>query len=136
MMVVELIESSPPRKMLSIIVQCIAVPTRVPVRNMPTQMVPAVIRALLPIWSNFLKLNSNPNEKSMKMMPISDHWWTDSGENWGKRPRWGPTRKPATIYPRISGCLSALEMTVKIPAAIRMMASSVTRLSSSDIALE
>ena len=73
MTVVELMERRPPRKRLSIMVQPRALPAIMPTRNMPMHMVPAVMRALLPTLSSFLKLNSRPRANSRKMMPISDH---------------------------------------------------------------
>ena len=109
-------------------------PTVRPTMNIPMQLVPAVMSALLPTLSNFLKLNSSPRAKSRKMMPISDHCSTDSTlEMAGRRPRCGLTRNPAMMYPSIGGCFRAREMTVKMPAAIRMTARSATRLSSDPI---
>ena len=137
MIVVEDIESIPPRKMLSIIVHPSADPVTMPTMNIPTQFVPAVISAALPTFSNFLKLNSNPRLNSRKMMPISDHWSTLSTlVTVGNRPRWGPTRNPATIYPRISGCFSHFEIIVNNPAEIRISARSFTKFSSSDISIQ
>ena len=97
MMEVELIESIPPRKMLSIMDQPIARPVAMLRMNIPAQMVPAAINAALPTLSSFLKLNSRPSEKSRKMIPSSDHWCTDSVENCGNSPRCGPTMIPATM---------------------------------------
>ena len=97
MMVVEDMDIRPPRKMDSIELQPRACPTMLPVTNMPTQTQPAVIRALLPTLSSFLKLNSSPRAKSRKMMPISDHCSTDSLLEMPNSPRCGPTMKPAMI---------------------------------------
>ena len=134
MMVVDDIESIPPRKMRSIWLQPIAPPTIIPVTNIPTKMVPAVMRALLPTLSSFLKLNSRPSANSRKIMPISDHCSTVSGlVRLGKRPKCGPTRNPATMYPSINGCFRALNIRVIIPAEMNMRARSLTRLRFSSI---
>ena len=96
--VVELIDSRPPRKRLSIIVHPKALPATIPTVNIPMQMVTAVMSALLPTLSSFLKLNSSPRAKRRKMMPISDHWLTDSVlEMTLMSPRCGLTMKPAMI---------------------------------------
>ena len=73
MMVVELIESIPPRKTASIVSHPRAVPVIKPMTNIPRQLMPAVMKAALPTLSNFLKLNSSPNPNRRKMMPMSDH---------------------------------------------------------------
>ena len=134
MMVVEDIESIPPRKIRSIWVQPIAPPISMPVTNIPANMVPAVIRALLPTFRSFLKLNSRPRANSRKIIPISDHCSTFSGlVRPGKRPKWGPTRKPATMYPSISGCFNALKIRVMMPAEMNIRARSLTRFRLSSI---
>ena len=132
--IVEDIGSIPPRNMLSILVHPRACPITNPMVNIPSSLQADVMMAVLPDFTSFLKLNSNPKPNIIKMIPISDHWWTLSMlEMPGKNPMLGPIRNPATIYPRIKGCLRALDIMVNTPAEMRMTARSRTKLSSSDM---
>ena len=74
--VVDDMDSIPPRNMDSILLHPMASPTRNPSMNIPRHWVIAVIRALLPTLMSFLKLNSSPNANSRNMIPISDHSFT------------------------------------------------------------
>ena len=78
MMVVEDMDSSPPRKMPSMVVQPINWATMMPRMNMPTLLTIAMVMAALPTLTSFLKLNSSPRANRRKMIPISDHWFTAS----------------------------------------------------------
>jgi hypothetical protein len=105
-----------------------------PISDMHTMMLQAAITAALPALTSFLKLNSNPSANNRNMTPISDHVcmlavsMTD-----GVYEKCGLARKPATIYPSTSGCLSHLKMRVMTPAQIKMSARSLMRGFSSDI---
>lgn len=89
-------------------------------------IVHAAINGVLPILNIFLKLNSKPNVNIRKMTPMSAHveMFVLSTMD-GKNANWGPQRKPATIYPNTSGCLSLRNMIVTIPAMTRMSAKSL-----------
>ena len=131
-MVVDDIDSIPPRNIDSMLLHPIASPTMKPNMNIPTHWVTAVIRALLPTLSSFLKLNSSPRANSRNIIPISDHSLTVAVlVTVGNKPICGPTRKPARIYPKISGCLSAFDIIVNTPAEISISARSLSRLASS-----
>ena len=71
MMVVELMESMPPRKMESMFPQPSASPVRYPRVSMPATTVVAVMIAPAPTLISFLKLNSRPRQNISTMMPIS-----------------------------------------------------------------
>ena len=70
MIVVEDMDSMPPRKILSVVVQCSMRPAIKPVHIIPAMITIAVSNAGPPTLTSFLKLNSSPSEKSRKMMPI------------------------------------------------------------------
>ena len=70
MIVVDDIDSMPPRKTLSVDVQPSSLPAMNPVHIIPVMMTSAVSSAGPPTLTSFLKLNSSPSEKSRKMMPI------------------------------------------------------------------
>ena len=72
--VVDDIDRSPPRKMLSIVDQDIAIPAMNPSMKTPKNLLTEVMRTALPTFSSFLKLNSRPRPNIRKMIPISDHW--------------------------------------------------------------
>lgn len=71
MIVVDDIDSIPPRKILSVEVQPRARPAIKPEHIIPTITTNAVISAGPPTFINFLKLNSRPSENNRKMIPIS-----------------------------------------------------------------
>ena len=71
MMVVELMESMPPRKMASMWPHPRASPVRYPTLSMPATTVVAVMTAPAPTLISFLKLNSRPRQNIRTMMPIS-----------------------------------------------------------------
>ncbi len=70
MMVVDDIDSMPPRKSELIKLKCSAWPTAMPAHIMPATIISAVTMAEPPARTSFLKLNSSPSEKSSTMMPI------------------------------------------------------------------
>ena len=72
-MVVDDMQSIPPRKRELISFHPNKRPIRNPLDIMPTTIVPAAMRAVLPIWSSFLKLNSSPIANKRKSTPISPH---------------------------------------------------------------
>ena len=103
----------------------IAFPAMYPQVIMPDTMTITVTAADPPTFINFLKLNSNPNENSRKIMPNSaQKSMFDSLIMVGKYPKWGLTRKPARIYPSTTGCFSRLNITVEIPATTSINARS------------
>ena len=71
MIVVELIESMPPRKTESIMPQPRACPTRYPTASIPRTSVSAVTMAVVPTEASLCRLNSSPSENISTMMPIS-----------------------------------------------------------------
>ena len=70
--VVDDIASIPPRNMLCIVSHPIRKPKIIPTPIIATMPRKAVTKALLPTEVSLRKLNSSPNPKSRKMMPISD----------------------------------------------------------------
>jgi hypothetical protein len=129
--VVEDMDSRPPRKMPSIVVQPIISPSRMPTTNIPIHLMPAISMAPLPTLRSFLKLNSSPSPNIRNIMPMSDHCFTADMLDIPNSPRLGLIRKPAMMYPRMEGCLRALHMIVKIPADIKIMARSLAKFNSS-----
>ena len=71
MMVVDDIESMPPRKRLLMVLKCMSRPTTKPTPIMPVTIIRAVTTAEPPERTSFLKLNSRPSEKRSTTMPIS-----------------------------------------------------------------
>ncbi len=69
--VVDDIESMPPRNRLLIKEKPIIFPAKKPVVIIPDMITSAVIAAEPPTFSNFLKLNSKPREKSRNIIPNS-----------------------------------------------------------------
>ena len=98
MMVVDDMEIMPPRKMLSTAAKPSSLPTRKPRPIIPTTIIRAVITAGAPTASNFLKLNSNPNENSRITMPIcAQNSILTSVVTEGKSEKCGLAMKPATM---------------------------------------
>ena len=103
-MVVDDIDSMAPRNNELINEKSIKRPSPSPTSSIPTTQLVAVIIAEPPTLSNFLKLNSRPSEKSNTTMPIcAQKSILASSVTDGTYRKCGPTRKPATIYPRTSG---------------------------------
>ena len=73
MMLVDEMESMQPRKIHSIEPNPSNLPTELPMRNMMTSSVNAVIAPVAPTFFNFLILNSNPRPNIRKMTPRSAH---------------------------------------------------------------
>ena len=97
-MVVDDMQSIPPRKREFISSHPKRRPTMNPNPIMPRTMVLAAMIAVLPTWSSFLKENSSPMAKSRKRTPISPHIVTCSSWSTQESPRtYGPTNIPATI---------------------------------------
>ena len=97
MIVVEDMDSMPPRKILSVVVQCSMRPAIKPVHIIPAMITIAVISAGPPTSINLLKLNSSPSEKSRKMMPISAQIFTLSTFDTPSSRKFPLQRNPATM---------------------------------------
>ena len=128
MMVVDDMASIPPKKILSITLHPIRYPEKKPTQNMMTISATEAMMAVAPTLKSFRKLNSRPRANSKKMIPISDHSCTEFCSMMvGNRLKWGPTKKPATMYPNTNGCFNSLNITVITPAEMRMSAKSLTK---------
>ena len=73
MMVVDDMDSMPPRKMLSMVPQPISCPTAKPMASMPPTSTSAVMMAVPPTLASLWRLNSSPRQNIRMMMPISLH---------------------------------------------------------------
>ena len=73
MMVVDDMDSMPPRKMLSMVPQPISCPTAKPIASMPPTSTSAVMMAVPPTLASLWRLNSSPRQNIRMMMPISLH---------------------------------------------------------------
>ena len=103
-MVVELMESMPPRNMLSMTLNPSSLPAPNPNTNMPVTSTIAVIMAVLPTLANLCKLNSSPKWNIKKIIPISLHVSIVSvSTTVGKKGKYVLKRKPANIYPSTKG---------------------------------
>ena len=131
-MVVELIASIPPKKMLSILPHPKRCPTATPVNIIQNTMTTVAMTGEKPIFRIFLNEKSKPSEKRRNITPMSAHMWMLS---WLATlivyGMWGETRKPATKYPNTSGCFNRLNISVTMPATTRINARSTIRLESS-----
>ena len=98
MMVVDDIDSMPPRNRLLMNENPISLPAKYPATIIPVTENRVVTVADPPTFISFLKLNSSPSEKSRKIMPsFAQNSMFDSWITVGKYPKCGPTRKPATM---------------------------------------
>ena len=124
-MVVDDIDSMPPRNIELIWLQPSIVPVRYPSVIIPVRIVMAPIIAVPPTFSSFFILNSKPRANKRNITPISAHILMLSIlVTVGIISIDGPARIPATIYPRTTGCFSHLNRMVTIPARIRITARS------------
>ena len=73
MIMVDDMEIIPPRKMQSILLHPMSVPTPAPVRIIIVITVTAIVKALPPTVASFLKLKSRPRPNIRNIMPISAH---------------------------------------------------------------
>ena len=102
--VVEEIEIIPPKNKLSIELQPKACPVIKPIPNIKRTSVTAVTVAPRPTANNFLKLNSKPKQNNKMITPISAQILIASLScTVGKKLTSGPTKKPATKYPKTTG---------------------------------
>ena len=98
MMVVDDIDSMPPRKRQLIWLKCSRCPTAKPMPIMPMTIVSAVTTADPPELSSLRKLNSRPRENSRTTMPIcAQKSMFSSVVTEGRYVKLGLARKPATI---------------------------------------
>ena len=74
--VVEEIESMQPRKILSMLPMPSRCPTVLPMTNIITSSVKAVMAPVAPTRFSFLMLNSKPRANIRNTMPMSLHTWT------------------------------------------------------------
>ena len=128
--VVEDMESIPPRNRLLMVVKSRRCPMRNPVPIMPVTIMSAVTTAEPPVLSSFLKLNSRPRENSSTMIPIcAQNSMFSSVVTEGSGLKLGLARNPATIYPSTTGCLIHLNSSVTTAPSSSMNAKSDIRLS-------
>ena len=78
MMVVDDMDSMPPRKILSMVPQPMSCPTAKPMASMPPTSTSAVMMAVPPTLASLWRLNSRPRQNIRMMMPISLHVATAS----------------------------------------------------------
>ena len=122
------IDSIPPRKMQSIFPHPRRLPTPVPISIIALITVRAITNALPPTFAIFLKLNSSPRPNIRNTTPIFAHTWMSSiSTTVGRYTKFGLIKKPATIYPSTTGCLSFLKSIVTMAAAMSISARSDTR---------
>jgi len=129
MMVVDDIQSMPPRNSPFKVDQPINCPINKPADIIPATMTMVVTNAVLPTSSNFLKLKSSPNAKRRMITPMSAQVWilAVSRTSTGNRPRLGPASTPARTYPNTSGCFNHLNKSVMTPAALKINARSMIK---------
>ena len=96
--VVEDIDSMPPRNRLLILEKPSRCPIRKPAHIIPLTIISAVTTAEPPAFTSFLKLNSSPSENSSTTMPSCAQ---NSMFSWvvtdGRYVKFGLARKPATM---------------------------------------
>ncbi len=130
--VVELMANIPPRNMQSIRPQPKLCPTIIPSAIIQKTMAQVAIKGEEPIFKIFLKEKSSPRENSRNITPMSAHVCMSAMSTtdmiYGML---GLTKKPATTYPRTSGCFSRLKIMVTIPATTRISAKSFIRCGNS-----
>ena len=130
--VVDEIESMQPRNTQSIVPMPSRCPTVLPATNITASSVSAVMAPVAPTRFNFLTLNSRPKANIKNTIPMSLHTCTLlSSVTAGNHGKYGPIKKPATMYPRTKGCFSHLNTTVITPAVIRITARS-TKIGGND----
>ena len=96
--VVELIESIPPRNTLSMMPQPSSCPTPKPMSSIPPTSVNAVIIAVPPTCASLWRLNSRPRPNMSTITPISLQVLMDAlSATVKKNGIYGPMRKPATM---------------------------------------
>ena len=97
-MVVDEIAMIPPSNKLSILDHPKSCPEINPMTSIMVTSKSPVIAAVLPTFTNFLKLNSKPKLNSKKITPISAHIsMVLISVMDGKIAKFGPTSKPARI---------------------------------------
>src|SRR6476660_2231773 len=93
MIVVDEMDSITPRKIQSMVSQCIIFPTLYPSTSITTICVMAVTDAVPPTFINFLKLNSSPRLNNKKITPISAQTSTlFISVTDGKKSKWLPAK--------------------------------------------
>ncbi len=98
MMVVDDIESIPPRKRLLILLKSSKWPMANPAHIIPVTIISAVTTAEPPEFMSFLKLNSRPSENSSTTMPIwAQKSMLASVVTEGRYSKCGLARNPATM---------------------------------------
>ncbi len=96
--VVDDMDSMPPRKRLLMLFMPMNLPAAYPAHIMPATMISAVTTAEPPALISFLKLNSSPSEKSRTTMPIcAQKSMLASVVTDGRYSKCGLARKPATM---------------------------------------
>ena len=126
----------PPRKMQLMLSHPNKCPAKIPNVIMQNTMVTVAMRGADPILRIFLNEKSRPKENKVNMMPMVAHISMSLiSSTVMKSEKLGPTKNPATIYPRTRGCLSHLKMMVTMPATIKMSARSLTRMGKSAMML-
>ncbi len=96
--VVDDMESIPPRKSELIIVKPSSLPMAKPVAIMPSTIISAVTTAEPPVLTSFLKLNSSPSEKRSTTIPIcAQNSMLASVVTDGRAVKCGDARNPATM---------------------------------------
>ena len=121
-MVVDDIQSIPPRNSAFISLNPKSRPARKPIVIMPITMVRQPTMAVDPTCSSFLNENSKPIEKRRKIIPISAQCSALSMSLIHDEPQtYGPTNKPATRYPSTTGCFRNLNRILTMPAVSIIM---------------
>ncbi len=129
-MVVDDIESMPPRNRLLMFVKPNRCPIVKPVAIMPVTITSAVTTAEPPVLSSLRKLNSSPSENSSTTIPIcAQNSMLASVVTDGRGSKCGLARNPATIYPSTTGCFIHLKSSVTTAPSSSMNARSEIRLS-------
>ena len=136
MMLVDEMDSIQPRKMQFIFCQPKSFPTKKPAENIITNSVRTMIAPCPPTFFSFLNENSSPMANNRNTIPISLHVDTLAVSLMtGKYVKYGPIKKPATIYPRTKGCFNHLKIIVVTPAVIRISARSENNAGNPDISI-
>ena len=111
--VVDDIDSIPPRKRQSIKLIPRKCPTAIPLSIMPVIIIITVDIALPPTFISLRKLNSTPSENSNMTIPIcAQNSMLAAVVTEGRGSKLGLAKKPATIYPSTTGCLIHLNTSV------------------------
>ena len=124
-MVVDDMANMPPRKRLSMLDHPNRWPTMLPSDIMQNMTAQAAMMGPAPMRNIFLNENSRPRVNIRKITPMSAQvCMLPVSATVGVKEKWGPARKPATIYPRTRGWPRRLKMRVTRAAHIRMRARS------------